>query len=65
MDTSIQLIYLLSAILFVVGLKRLQSPATAPQRNGLAALAMLLAVIATVLDTQILGLDLDPSGGSS
>ena len=54
MDTSIQLTYLLSAILFVVGLKRLQSPATARKGNGLAALAMLLAVIATVLDTQIL-----------
>ena len=54
MDTSIQLTYLLSAILFVVGLKRLQSPATARKGNGLAALAMLLAVIATVLETQIL-----------
>ena len=52
MDTSIQLTYLLSAILFVVGLKRLQSPATARKGNGLAALAMLLAVIATVLQTQ-------------
>ena len=54
MDISIQLTYLLSAILFVVGLKRLQSPATARKGNGLAALAMLLAVIATVLETQIL-----------
>ena len=54
MDTGIQLAYLLSAILFVVGLKRLQSPATARKGNGLAALAMLLAIITTVLDTQIL-----------
>ena len=54
MDTVIQLTYLLSAILFVVGLKRLQSPATARKGNGLAALAMLLAIIATVLETQIL-----------
>ena len=54
MDTGIQLTYLLSAILFVVGLKRLQSPATARKGNGLAALAMLLAIIATVLETQIL-----------
>ena len=51
MDTGIQLTYLLSAILFVVGLKRLQSPATARKGNGLAALAMLLAIIATVLET--------------
>jgi len=54
MDTIIQLTYLLSAILFVFGLKRLQSPATARKGNSLAALAMLLAVIATVLETQIL-----------
>ena len=54
MDTGIQLTYLLSAILFVVGLKRLQSPATARKGNSLSALAMLLAIIATVLETQIL-----------
>ena len=54
MDTGIQLTYLFSAILFVVGLKRLQSPATARKGNSLAALAMLLAIIATVLETQIL-----------
>jgi len=54
METGIQLTYLLSAILFVVGLKRLQSPATARKGNGLAALAMLLAIITTVLETQIL-----------
>ena len=54
MDTGIRLTYLLSAILFVVGLKRLQSPATARKGNSLAALAMLLAIIATVLETQIL-----------
>ena len=54
METGIQLTYLLSAILFVVGLKRLQSPATARKGNSLAALAMLLAIIATVLETQIL-----------
>ena len=47
-------IYLLSAILFVVGLKRLQSPATARAGNGLAALAMLLAIVATFADQEIL-----------
>ena len=46
--------YLLSAILFVVGLKRLQSPATARAGNALAAVAMLLAIVATVVDTEIL-----------
>lgn len=50
----VELIYLLSATLFVVGLKKLQSPATARGGNGLAALAMLLAIVATIVDTEIL-----------
>ena len=50
----VELTYLLSAILFVVGLKRLQSPATARGGNGLAAVAMFLAVAATLVDNQIL-----------
>jgi H+-translocating NAD(P) transhydrogenase subunit beta len=50
----IELTYLLSAILFVVGLKRLQSPATARGGNALAAFAMLLAILTTVVDAQIL-----------
>ncbi|NNF14987.1 MAG: NAD(P)(+) transhydrogenase (Re/Si-specific) subunit beta [Gemmatimonadetes bacterium] len=54
METFIELVYLLSAVLFVVGLKRLQSPATARGGNALASLAMLLAIVATVVDTEIL-----------
>jgi NAD(P) transhydrogenase subunit beta len=50
----VELTYLVSAILFVVGLKRLQSPATARAGNAIAALAMFLAIIATVVDNQIL-----------
>jgi NAD(P) transhydrogenase subunit beta len=50
----IEVVYLLSATLFVVGLKRLQSPATARGGNAIAAVAMLLAIIATVLDAEIL-----------
>ena len=53
-ETLIELTYLLSAVLFVVGLKRLQSPATARAGNGLAALAMLIAIITTLIDTDIL-----------
>ncbi|MGD8496162.1 MAG: NAD(P)(+) transhydrogenase (Re/Si-specific) subunit beta [Gemmatimonadales bacterium] len=49
----IQLSYLLSAVLFIVGLKRLSSPATARKGNALAAAGMLLAVVATLLDEQI------------
>jgi len=50
----IDLIYIVSAILFVLGLKRLGSPATARHGNGLAAAAMLLAVVGTLLDRSIL-----------
>ena len=50
----IEVASLLSAILFVVGLKRLQSPATARGGNALAALAMLVAIIATVINAEIL-----------
>ena len=52
--TLIELTYLLSAVLFVVGLKRLQSPATARAGNALAALAMLVAIVATIIDAEIL-----------
>ncbi|MDH3205284.1 MAG: NAD(P)(+) transhydrogenase (Re/Si-specific) subunit beta [Gemmatimonadota bacterium] len=56
MDASflVEAVYLLSATLFVVGLKRLQSPATARAGNAIAAFAMLLAVLATVVDAEIL-----------
>jgi NAD(P) transhydrogenase subunit beta len=56
MDSSflVEAVYLLSATLFVVGLKRLQSPATARAGNAIAAFAMLLAIVATVVDAEIL-----------
>ena len=50
---AVELSYLLSSVLFVIGLKRLQSPATARGGNQLAALAMLIAIVATLLDNQI------------
>ena len=53
-DILVELTYLLSAILFVVGLKQLQSPATARAGNALASLAMLIAIVATLVDAEIL-----------
>jgi len=50
----VELAYLLSAILFVVGLKRLQSPATARGGNQLAATAMLIAIVATFVENEVL-----------
>jgi H+-translocating NAD(P) transhydrogenase subunit beta len=49
----LELAYITSAILFILGLKRLGSPATAPMGNTLSAGAMLLAVVATLLDRSI------------
>ncbi len=46
----VPLIYLLSAVLFIFGLKRLGRVRTARQGNGIAALAMLLAVVGTLLE---------------
>ena len=56
MDLSlwVELSYLFSSVLFVVGLKRLQSPATARGGNRLAALAMLIAIVATLVENQVL-----------
>jgi H+-translocating NAD(P) transhydrogenase subunit beta len=46
--------YLLAAVFFIIGLKRLSSPATARSGNTIAAIGMLLAIIGTLLDRQIL-----------
>ena len=54
MQAVINLAYLASAILFILGLKRLQSPATARSGNALAALGMLVAVGATLFLYELL-----------
>ncbi len=48
-NTLIQLAYLVAAVLFIVGLRNLSSPKTAPRGNTIAALGMLIAVVATLL----------------
>ncbi len=45
----IQLAYLLAAVLFILGIKGLTHPRTAVRGNGLGALGMLVAVVATLL----------------
>jgi len=59
---TIQLAYLLSAVLFILGLKKLSSPATARRGNMLAAVAMLIAIVATLLDESILSFEWIVSG---
>lgn len=53
-DLFIWLAYLLSAVLFILGLTRLSSPETARTGNAIAALGMLLAVVATLMDRAII-----------
>ena len=43
------IVYLISASLFIVGLKRLASPITARNGNRLASLGMLIAIVLTIL----------------
>jgi len=49
-----QLAYLLSAVLFIFGLKRLSHPDTARGGNRLAAVGMLLALVATLVGEHIM-----------
>lgn len=55
MNTSllINIVYLVSSVLFIYGIKKLGSPKTARQGNSLSALGMLLAVAFTLLDKHI------------
>lgn len=53
-NAVIQLSYLVAACLFIVGLKQLGSPATARRGNLLGAVGMLIAIVATLLDRNIL-----------
>jgi NAD(P) transhydrogenase subunit beta len=49
----INIVYLVASVCFILGLKGLASPRTAPRGNMIGALGMLLAVVATLLDQQI------------
>ena len=51
----LNLAYLVAAVLFILGLKGLTHPRTAVRGNFVGALGMLLAVIVTLLDRNILG----------
>ncbi|MBD2204352.1 NAD(P)(+) transhydrogenase (Re/Si-specific) subunit beta [Calothrix sp. FACHB-1219] len=56
--TGIQLTYLVAASLFILGLKKLGSPATARNGNVVAAVGMLLAIVATMLDQHVLNYEM-------
>ena len=50
----IKIAYLVAAVLFIFGMKKLQSPATARGGNQLAAFGMLIAIVATLFIAKIL-----------
>jgi NAD(P) transhydrogenase subunit beta len=49
-ESIIEVTYLVAAVLLIIGLKRLSSPATARSGNRLAAVGVLLALLVTLLD---------------
>jgi len=57
MSPLVMLLYLLSAALFIFGLKRLSSPATAVSGNRLASVGMLIAIVATLVFGEILSFE--------
>jgi H+-translocating NAD(P) transhydrogenase subunit beta len=54
MELAINLSYILSAALFIFGLKMLSSPKTARMGNLISAIGMLIAIVMTLLDRGIL-----------
>ncbi len=54
----INIAYLIASILFIVGLKGLTSPRTAVRGNFFGAIAMLIAVLATLADSQVISYEL-------
>jgi len=55
-DSLVQLAYLAAAVLFILGLRNLSSPRTAPRGNLLASLGMGVAVVATLVVQGIVNL---------
>lgn len=55
MDIILYIGYLVTAFLFILGVKRLGSPATARQGNLLSAFGMVIGVVVTLAQQNILG----------
>jgi NAD(P) transhydrogenase subunit beta len=52
-DDAIRLAYLAAAVLFILGLKFLSTPRTARRGNVVAAIGMMVAIVATLADAQV------------
>lgn len=53
-DLIIKIAYLIASVLFIIGIKMLGKTASARQGNTISAVAMLIAVVVTLLDNQVL-----------
>jgi NAD(P) transhydrogenase subunit beta len=54
-DDLIEIAYLVAAFCFILGLRWLSSPRTARKGNLVAALGMLIAIVATLVDGRVVG----------
>ena len=61
-ELFIQYIYLASATMFIFGIKLLGSPATARKGNLLAAAAMFIAVLVTLVNLEVLNYGMIAAG---
>ena len=53
-ELIIQIAYLVASVMFILGIKMLGRTATARQGNTISAIAMLIAILVTLLDRQVL-----------
>src|SRR3989338_2919076 len=56
-ENLINISYLISAVLFIIGLKMLSSPKSARVGNSYSAIGMLIAICATLLDKQVISFE--------
>lgn len=54
MNIAIEIIYLISSIFFIYGIKKLSSPKTARKGNLYSSIGMLMAIVVTLLDQNVL-----------
>ena len=57
-----EVLYLVAAVCFILGLKRLSSPGTAVNGNRLSAAGMLIAIVVTLFDRGIVGYSVIAAG---
>ncbi|EKQ70059.1 NAD/NADP transhydrogenase beta subunit [Leptolyngbyaceae cyanobacterium JSC-12] len=58
LPSVIELSYLVAAALFIIGLKKLGSPATARRGNAIASVGMLIAILVTLLHQNVLNYEM-------